>query len=165
MSHDDRVLAMAVLREERDLIWVVIDNVRLEGRDRIFDVHFLARDEPTEPPQTFLSGYGYREPIEAIASWLNNLAGAVLGEHRALRHDPVSDGLSMELKAQGEGGDLRFEVVLWLDLTRVGPAMKARANRGRHQSGLRFFVTRQDLDGFREMLVNLVYPDEEPPLA
>jgi hypothetical protein len=148
----------AILRDERDLLWLVLDDVRRQGGDVLYDVHFLAREAVGEPPAPFLSAGAYREPVEGMASLLEALAGAVVGEVRALRHDPITDGLSLEVKAQGEPGDLRFEVVLWLDLTRMGPALKARAVRGRHQSGLRFVATQAGLEQFREALFSLAFP-------
>ena len=145
---------MAILRDDRDLVGVAISVEDLNERDLIFDVHMLARDEPDEAPVPFLSAFSYREPLAGLRGLLDDLAGAVTGEVTALRHDPISDGLSMELKAQRGGQG--FEVVVWLDLTRMSPAMKARATRGRHQSGLRFFCTRSALEDFRSQLASFV---------
>jgi len=148
----------AILRDERDLIWLVLDDVRRIGGDVLYDVHFLAREAIGEPPAPFLSAGSYREPAAGLTGLLDGLAGAVVGDVRALRHDPITDGLSLELKFRGEASDLRCEVVAWLDLTRMGPALKSRAVRGRHQSGLRFFATRAGLEEFRDTLFSLAFP-------
>ena len=159
-------MSMAILRDERDLLWLALSEIRREQDDCVFDVHLLARDEPTEVPSPFLSGCGYREPLPGLAGLLSSLAEAVVGEVSALRHDPIGDGLSLELKARGEGSTLSFEVVLWLDLTRMNRARTARATRGRHQVGMRMFVTRAALEEFRSSLSILAfegpsqYPDQ-----
>lgn len=145
-------MTTAILRDERDLLWLVLDDVRREGSDVLHDVHFLARNEPASPPEPFLSARGYREPASGFDTLVENIGHAVGGEASALRHDPIADGLSVELKAQGSGQGLCFELVAWLDLTRMSPALKARGNRGRHQSGLRMVVTRAALESFRSEL-------------
>jgi hypothetical protein len=150
---------MAILRDERDLLWLALSNLSRQGGDLIFDVHLLARDEPTGPPTPFLSGRGYREPISGISGLLRSLDEAVSGELSAMRHDPIQDGLSFELKAAPGGQDPSFEVVLWLDMTRTGRAMKARATRGRHQAGLRLFTTREQLEEFRAGLFSLAFSE------
>jgi len=147
-------LAMAILRDERDLLWLAISMNELNERELIFDVHMLARDVPEEAPVPFLGVFACREPLAGLRGLLEDLGGAVSGEVTALRHDPISDGLSIELKAQQGGSG--FEVVVWLDLTRMSPAMKARASRGRHQSGLRFFCTRAGLEDFRAQLASFL---------
>ncbi len=149
--------SMAILRDERDLLWLALSEVRAQGDDIWFDVHFLARDEPGEPPEPFLSTCGFREPRAGLRELLRNLAGAVTGDVSAIRHDPIAEGLSMELKARGGPSDLVFEIVLWLDLTRMSRAMKARAARGRHQAGLRMFVRRDALEEFRAALFTLAF--------
>ncbi len=145
-------MSTAILRDERDLLWLVLDDVHRVGSDVLYDVHFLARNEPAEPPEPFLSTRGYREPAEGFDSLVENIGHAVGGEASALRHDPIADGMSVELKAQGSGQDLCFELVVWLDLTRMSRALKARGHRGRHQSGLRMVVSRADLESFRSEL-------------
>ncbi|MBJ93503.1 MAG: hypothetical protein CMP23_03410 [Rickettsiales bacterium] len=142
--------AMAILADERDLLWLAIEGVEQAGAELSFNVHMLAREEPTEPPVPFLSGYGYREPLAGLRALVKELGAAASGEVIALRHDPISDGLSIELKAQ-RGGE-SFEVVLWLDLLRMSRAMRARATRGRQQSGLRFFCSRGALAQFSAQL-------------
>ncbi len=142
-------MSPAVLRDERDLLWLLIDDVTVRGADVLFTVHFLARDEPGEPPVPFVSAGPYREPLVGLQSLLDGLGHAVAGGVRALRHDPIADGLSIELKAQGESAEDGFAVVLWLDLTRMGRALKARASRGRQQAGLRMYVSRAALEAFR----------------
>lgn len=149
-------MSMALLRDERDLLWLALSDVRREGRDVIFDVSFLAREEPGESPVPFLTASGYREPAVGLLSLLEALGEAVGGDLTAMRHDPITDGLSFELKARGEPPRLTFEIVLWLDLTRMGAALRARGARGRHQSGLRMYVTRAGLEEFRERLSDLV---------
>lgn len=148
---------IAILRDERDLLWLALSDVSLHGNDILYDVHFCAREEPGEAPTPFLSAAGYREPIEGMRHFIEELGHAVAGEVTALRHDPIADGMSVELKATGQGEDLTFQVVLWLDLTRMGRAMKARAVRGRHQSGLRMHVTRAGLEAFRDSLFTLAF--------
>jgi len=152
--------SMAILRDERDLLWLALSVVERTDQHLVFDVHMLARDEPEEPPVPFMTACGYREPLEGIRGLLDDLAGAVSGEVTALRHDPISDGLSIELKALG-AVELGFEVVLWLDLTRMGRAMRARASRGRQQSGLRFFCGRAALDDFRADLASFVVAPQD----
>ena len=146
---------MAILRDDRDLLWLALSMVERTDSELVFDVHMLARDEPDEAPVPFMTACGYREPLAGIRSLLDDLGGAVSGEVTALRHDPISDGLSIELKAQGSP-ELGYEVVLWLDLTRMGRAMRARASRGRHQSGMRFFCGRAALENFRADLASFV---------
>jgi hypothetical protein len=154
MNPDERVPGgTAILRDERDLIWIILDDVHSRGGDLLYDVHYLARSEPNEPPEPFLSTFGHREPREALASLLDGLGRAVTGEVTALRHDPVGDGISLEIKSRTEAAGLRFEVTAWLDLIRMNRAMKARAVRGRHQGGLRFFSTREYLESFRADLI------------
>ncbi len=146
----------AILRDERDLLWIVLDDVRRRGGDLVHDVHFLARTSPSEPPEPFLSTFGHREPTAAFDSLLEDLGHAVAGGVRALRHDPINAGLSLELKSRPEeGGDAMFEVTAWLSLVRMNQAMKARAVRGRHQSGLRMMITRAGLEAFRSELIAL----------
>ncbi len=152
---------LAILRDERDLLWLLLSDVRRHGADLVFDVALCAREEPDEPPVPYLTAAGYREPLPAVRHFLDELAAAVTGEVSALRHDPVTDGFSMELKASGAGRDLTFETVMWLDLTRMGRAMRARAVRGRHQSGLRMHVTRDALESFRESLFALAFGADE----
>jgi hypothetical protein len=152
---------LAILRDERDLLWLAFSDLSRHGGDVLFAVHFCAREEPGEPPTPFLSAAAYREPVEGMLHFIDELGLAVAGDVSALRYDPISDGLSMELKAHGRGADLTFEVVLWLDLTRMGPAMKARAVRGRHQAGLRMHVTRAGLEAFRESLFALAFDGGE----
>lgn len=140
--------AMVVLRDERDLLWLVLDDFVERGEDRLYDVHFLAREEPNEPPQPFISTFGVAEPRESLRSLAHDLSRASDGEVSALRHDPFGMGFSMEIKATGEAENLTFEVVLWLDLVRMNPAMKSRAVKGRHQAGLRLHVTAAALRDF-----------------
>ena len=146
---------IAILRDDRDLLWLALSVTERTDTDLVFDVHMLARDEPQEAPVPFLTACGYREPLTGLRALLDGLAGAVSGEVSALRHDPISDGLSFELKAQATA-ELSFEVVLWLDLTKMGRAMRARATRGRQQSGLRLFCGRAALDDFRADLSAIV---------
>ncbi len=146
---------MAILRDERDLLWLTVSGVGRRGNDLRYDVHLLARDEPTEPPEPFLSGYGFREPVAGLAHLVTHLGEAVSGTLTALRHDPIADGLSIELKARGHGDRSSFEVVVWLDLTRTSRALKARGSRGRHQVGLRMFTSRARLEEFRAALFAL----------
>ena len=143
--------SMAILRDERDLLWLALDVERIGG-DLRYDVHLLARDEPTDPPEPFVSGYGFREPASGLLHLVTHVGQAVSGEVTALRHDPITDGLSLELKAAGQGASPGYEVVLWLDMTRTSRALKARAARGRHQVGLRLFTTRARLEEFRAAL-------------
>ena len=147
-------VSMVILRDERDLVWLALSQLERTETDLFFNVHLLARDEPDEPPEPFLTACGYREPLVGVRALLDDLAGAITGEVTALRHDPISDGLSMELKAQGGTGG--FEVVLWLDLCRMSRAMRGRASRGRQQSGLRFFCGRAALEEFRAGLATFV---------
>jgi hypothetical protein len=156
MSRDG---APAVLRDERDLLWLLLEEFRADGSDIVFDVHFLARQEPTEPPRPFLSARGYREPVEGFLQVLERLGEAVTGGLSAMRLDPIADGLSIELKRRNEAGQELFEVVLWLDLVRMGRAMRARANRGRQQAGLRFFATREGVEEFRAALMDAAFPE------
>lgn len=142
---------MAVLRDERDLLWLVLDDFVARGNDRLCDVHFLAREEPTEPPAPFVSTFGVVEPCEGLRSLAEGLRQAAAGELHALRHDPIGPGLSMEVKASG-GESRTFEVVLWLDLVRMNRAMKSRATRGRHQAGLRMHVDAAALRAFADGL-------------
>ncbi|HCP47311.1 MAG TPA: hypothetical protein DIU15_14815 [Deltaproteobacteria bacterium] len=146
----------AVLRDERDLVALAFENVRSQGADRIFDVQFRVRQGPEAAPEPFLCATAHREPAVALSSLLDDLGRAVVGEISALRHDPVADGVSIELKAGGLAGEGGYQVVVWLDLCRVSPATRARATRGRHQSGLRFFTTRDRLEDFRAQLAQLV---------
>jgi len=146
----------AVLRDERDLVALAFENVRSVGTDRIFDVQFRVRQGPELPPESFLCATAHREPAVALASLLDDVARAVVGDISALRHDPVSDGVSIELKAGGAAGEDGYQVVVWLDLCRVSPATRARATRGRHQAGLRFFTNRERLEEFRTQLAQLV---------
>lgn len=152
---------VAVLRDERDLVWLVLSSIRPLGADLAFDVHFLSRDEPDDAPQPFLSGVGYREPESGLRGLLDVLAAVVLEDVRALRHDPLQDGLSLEIKTEGAGDDRNFEVVLWLDLTRTSRAMRAWGSRGRQRSGLRFFTTVERLEEFRRDLDRLAFPAAE----
>jgi len=147
--------AVAILRDERDLLWLMLDDFRARGDDRIVDVHFLARDVPDEPPVPFLSAWGVVEPAAGLVSLAESIGGMASGELRALRHDPIGPGLSMEMKA----GDRACEVVLWLDLVRMSDALKARGVRGRHQAGMRMFVDHAALSGFRAGLLQLAYPE------
>jgi hypothetical protein len=159
MTHDERVTGgTAILRDERDLIWIILDDVRPIGVDLLYDVHFLARSEPNEPPEPFLSTFGHREPRHALNSLLDALGRAVTGEVRALRHDPVGDGLSLEIKADTKSGALGFEITAWLDLVRMNRAMRSRAVRGRHQGGLRFHTTQAYLESFRAELIAFADP-------
>ena len=151
----------AILRDERDLVWIVLDDVHLQGGDLVYDVHYLARTEPTEAPEPFLSTFGHREPREALDSLLDGIGRTVAGEVRALRHDPIGDGLSLEVKARSEAAGMRFQVTAWLDLVRMNRAMRSRAVRGRHQGGLRFSTTRADLESFRAALIALAEPPSE----
>lgn len=146
---------MAVLRDERDLLWLAVSGLERRGSDVLYDVHLLARDEPTDPPEPFLSGYGFREPMAGLSRLVEHLGEAVVGTLTAMRHDPITDGLSLELKAGGQGNPPSFQVVAWLDLTRTSRALKARAARGRHQVGLRLFTTRERLEEFRADLIAL----------
>jgi len=139
---------MVILRDERDLLWLALDDFVARGNDRLCDVHFLARDVPTEPPAPFVSTFGVVEPREGLRALAEGLASAAEGEVSALRHDPIGPGLSIEIKASGQGEHLTFQVVMWLDLVRMNPAMKSRAVRGRHQSGLRMHVTAAALREF-----------------
>ena len=140
---------MVLLRDERDLLWLVLDDFVARGNDRLWDVHLLAREEPTEPPQPFVSTFGVVEPREGLASLADGLGRAANGEVSALRHDPVGPGLSIEVKGSGGSEENRtFEVVIWLDLVRMNPAMKSRAVRGRHQAGMRMHVTAASLRDF-----------------
>lgn len=147
--------AMAILRDERDLLWLAVSGIRRRGDELTYDVHLLARDEPTEPPEPFLSGYGFAEPRSGLSHLIDHIGLAVTGELTALRHDPITDGLSIELKARGQGNPPSFEVVVWLDLTRTSRALKARATRGRHQVGMRLFTGRERLEEFRAALFAL----------
>jgi hypothetical protein len=131
-------MTSAILRDERDLVWLLVDGVEPEGGDVCFDIHLLARAEPHEPPETLVSTRGHREPREAIDALLRTLAEAARGDVTAARLDPVRDGLSFEVKRPDDGP---LEVVLWLDLLRFGRALRARGERGRQQAGLRFFTT------------------------
>ena len=152
---------VAILKDDRDLVWVVFSGLQFAGNDLRFDVHFLSRDEPDEAPQPFLGGVGYREPVEGMRALLASLAGVVLGEVRAMRHDPVQDGLSLEIKTEGDGDDRSLQMVLWLDLTRTSRAMKAWGSRGRQQGGLRFHTTVERLEDFRSALDQLAFPAAE----
>ena len=152
---------VAILPDERDLVWLVVGSVRPLGNEFSFDVHFASRDEPDDAPQPVLSGVGYREPESGLRSLVESLAGVVLGDIRALRHDPVQDGLSFEIKVEGDGQQRSLEVVLWLDLTRTSRAMKAWGTRGRQRSGLRFHTTVDKLEQFRSDLDRLVFPAAE----
>ncbi len=156
-------MTTAILRDERDLLWLVVE-AEAHGGDVLYDVHFCARDEPGEPPEPFLSAPGYREPAPGLQSLVENIGHAVAGTASALRHDPIADGLSVELKARDGGPDPSFELVLWLDLTRMGRALRARGTRGRHQAGLRMIVRRSALEGFRAALFLLASP-EDPGLG
>jgi hypothetical protein len=156
-------MTTAILRDERDLLWLVLDEVSLHGGTVVHDVHFCARDEPDRPPEPFLSAGGFREPIAGFRSLVENIGHAVSGSASALRHDPISDGLSMELKARDGGDDPSFEVVIWLDLCRMSRALKARGTRGRHQAGLRMIVRRSGLEAFRAALF-LLASEERPGL-
>ncbi|MCO4771450.1 MAG: hypothetical protein KDA24_15565 [Deltaproteobacteria bacterium] len=147
-TEDHRDQGMVLLRDERDLLWLVLDDFVARGNDRLCDVHFLAREAPAEPPQPFISTFGVVEPREGLAALAEGLARAAEGEVSAMRHDPIGPGLSLELKATGSDETLTFEVVLWLDLVRMNPAMKSRAVRGRHQSGMRMHVTAAALRDF-----------------
>ncbi len=153
-------MTTAVLRDERDLLWLVLDHVEVAGGDVVYDVHFCAREEPDQPPEPFVSTGGFREPVEGFGSLVENIGHAVSGAASALRHDPIADGLSMELKARDGGPDPSFEVVIWLDLTRMSRALKARGTRGRHQAGLRMIVRRSGLEAFRAALFLLASPEE-----
>lgn len=157
-------MTTAILRDERDLLWLVLDELEVHGGTVRHAVHFCARDEPGEPPEPFLSAGRYQEPLDGLQSLVENIGHAVSGEATALRHDPVADGLSLELKARERGSEPTFEVVLWLDLTRMSRALKARGVRGRHQSGLRMIVTRSALEAFRSTLF-LLASGEEPGLG
>ena len=144
---------LAILKDERDLVWLMLDDFRAEGDQRIVDIHFLAREEPGEPPVPYLSAWGVVEPAVGLRSLADSVGKMAEGELRALRHDPISPGLSMEMKA----GAHSFEVVLWLDMVNTSPAFQARAVRGRHQAGLRMFVDAESLVGFRAGLLQLAY--------
>ncbi len=154
-------MSLALLRDERDLVWLALSDVQRATSDVVFDVSFLAREQPGETPAPFLTASGYREPVAGIRSLLEGLGEAVGGDLTAMRHDPITDGLSLELKARGAPPNLTFEIVLWLDLTGMGPALRARGARGRHQSGLRIFVTRASLEEFRSQLFALALGDED----
>ncbi|GEM_PF-1540415 len=154
-------MTTAILRDERDLLWIVLDDVKIVGGSLVYDVHFLARAEPDQAPEPFVSTFGNREPREAFGSLLEELGRSVTGEVRALRHDPVSDGLSLEVKARSEGHEMCFEITAWLDLVRMNRAMKSRAVRGRHQSGLRLITTRAALESFRADLIGFADPASE----
>ena len=151
-------MTTAVLRDERDLLWLVLDGVEATDAGVSYDVHFCARDEPDQPPEPFLSAGGHLEPASGFRSLVESIGHAVSGSASALRHDPVADGLSFEVKARDGGPDPSFEVVLWLDLTRMSPALIARGHRGRHQSGLRMIVRRSALEAFRSALFLLASP-------
>ena len=153
--------SVAVLADERDLVSLVLGPLRPAGSELSFDVQFLARDEPDSPSRAFVSGVGYREPESGLRSLVEALAGVVLGDVHAVRHDPIHDGLSFEVKASGEGQARNLEVVLWLDLTRTSRSMKAWGSRGRQRSGLRFFTTADKLEAFRSDLARLAFPAAE----
>ncbi len=143
----------ARLLDERDLVGV---SVELDAAGRVA-VCFLGREQPESPPAAWLSVAGFREPPEASLTLMDGLWGLVRGEISAMRHDPVGDGLSIEVKLErAADGEDRYEVVLWLDLLRWNPAFKARATRGRQRAGLRFFTTRDRLEAFREGLQGLL---------
>ena len=152
---------VAILTDERDLVWLLVGDIRDRGDHFSFDVHFLSRDRPDEAPEPFLSGLGYQEPAAGLRSLLDHLAGVVLGEIRAMRHDPVSDGLSIELKVDGDGPDRDCEVVLWLDLTRTTRAMKVWGSKGRQRAGLRFHTGIDQLESFRVALERIAFPAAE----
>jgi hypothetical protein len=156
-------MTTAILRDERDLLWLIVDTSEAPASpsDVRYDVHFCAREEPGEPPEPFLSAAGYSEPRAGLASLVENIGHAVSGNASALRHDPIADGLSIELKARDGGPDPSFEVVVWLDLTRMSRALRARGTRGRHQSGLRMIVRRSGLEAFRAALF-LLASESEP---
>ncbi len=156
-------MTTAVLKDERDLLWLVLDGVEPSRGGVTYDVHFCAREEPGEPPEPFMSAAGYFEPAEGFGSLVENLGHAVSGAASALRHDPIADGLSVELKARHGGPDPSFEVVLWLDLCGMSPALRARGHRGRHQAGLRMIVRRSALEAFRSSLF-LLASDDAPGL-
>lgn len=149
MSFED----VAVLKDERDLLWLMLDDFRARGADRIVDIHLLARETPDEPPVPYLSAWGVVEPATGLRSLAESVGRMADGELRALRHDPIGPGLSMEMKA----GSGTFEVVLWLDMVNTSPAFQARAVRGRQQSGLRMFVDAESLTSFRAGLLQLAY--------
>jgi hypothetical protein len=148
MTDDTLAGGMVVLRDERDLLWLVLDDFVERGDDRLFDVHFLAREAPAEAPVPFVSTFGISEPVEGLRALADDLGLAAHGDVSALRHGPIGAGLSLELKGTGAAEHLTFEVVLWLDLVRMNPAMKSRAVRGRHQAGLRMHVTAAALREF-----------------
>ena len=152
---------VAILRGERDLVSLVFAEVRDRGDHFTFDVHFCSRDLPDQDPEPFISGYGYQEPVAGLRSLLDNLAGVVLGDISALRHDPAADGLSIEVKVSGEGGERSCEIVLWLDLTRTTRALKVWGTRGRQRSGLRFHADIAALEVFRAALERLAFPAAE----
>ncbi len=146
---------LAILKDERDLLWLMLDDFRARGQDRIVDIHFLARDAPDQPPVPYLSAWGVVEPAAGLRSLADSVGKMAEGELRALRHDPIGPGLSMEMKA----GPQACEVVLWLDLVHTSQAFKARAVRGRHQAGMRMFVDMESLAGFRAGLLQLAYAE------
>jgi hypothetical protein len=137
----------ALLLDERELLGLHIA-FAADGRA---SVEFRLREAPDEAPAPSLSVRGLREPTEGWLHLLEGIWGLVSGEVLALRHDPVSDGLSIELRREAAvDGDDRFEVVLWLDLVRKNAAFRARGMRGRQRAGLRFFTRKAQLERFRE---------------
>ncbi len=145
--------SVAILKDERDLLWLMFDDFRARGDDRIVDIHFLARETPDQPPVPFLSAWGVVEPAAGLRSLADSVGKMAEGELRALRHDPIGPGLSMEVKS----GQHSFEVVLWLDMVDTNPAFKARAMRGRHQTGMRMFVNADALAELRAGLLQLAW--------
>lgn len=152
---------VAVLNGERELVSLMVSDIRDRGDHFKFDVHFCSRDLPDKAPEPFLSGHGYQEPVAGLRSLLDNLAGVVLGDISALRHDPAADGLSLEVKVSGEGRERSCEIVLWLDLTRTTRALKVWGSRGRQRSGLRFHTDIPALEAFRAAIERLAFPAAE----
>lgn len=101
-------------------------------------------------PEAFVSVGPMTEPLTALRAMASNLRDLSDDDATAVRIDPATDGLSIEVK-RPEGEDC--EVVLWLDLVRLNPAFKLRATRGRHQAGLRLHARATAVSAFAAALL------------
>lgn len=129
----------AALDDERGLLSLAVTILEHDGRTTRLLVELRRREAPEGPFLPFLSVGPLVESVEGVRRLAAAAAEVGVGDASAVRMDPEGDGLSLELK-RGDGAGPGCEVVLWLDLVRWNPLFKARASRGRHQGGLRFFA-------------------------
>lgn len=137
----------AALDDERGLLSLAVTILDHDGVTARLLVELRRREVVDGPFVNFLAVGPLIESVDGVRRLAAAAAEVGTGQASAVRLDPEGDGLSVELK-RGDGAGPGCEVVLWLDLVRWNPLFKARASRGRHQGGLRFFTHPEQLTGF-----------------